>query len=69
MLDLAKYDIADKWPKLAKLQAEVRDLERAREKAQSEDHRRYGVPPLGLIARLKRVASDVFAYSRRRSSA
>ena len=36
MLDLAKYGIADKWPRLAKLQGEIRDLELARAKAQGE---------------------------------
>jgi flagellar hook-length control protein FliK len=35
-LDLRKYGIADEWPRLAKLQAEIRDLELARAKAQSE---------------------------------
>jgi hypothetical protein len=34
-LDLRKYGIADEFPRLAKLQAEIRDLELAREKAQS----------------------------------
>jgi chromosome segregation ATPase len=36
MLDLKRYGIADKWPKLAKLQQEVASLERERDKAQGE---------------------------------
>jgi hypothetical protein len=36
MLDLLKYGLADEWPALASLQAEVRDLELALGKAQGE---------------------------------
>jgi hypothetical protein len=36
MLDLKRYNLETKWPKLAKLQAEVSDLERERDKAQAE---------------------------------